>query len=162
MYWGSLVKKKKNKKVQVIFPNGELRPFDPPITICELLLQYPHHYCVPHVKGSNLTMNDELVGGNTYLLLPLPRLGINSSLRRAKSWEPSLGMIAEINAPLQGVSAETKTPLQKNKVDKTLGKHEKKVVNMVEIKPTYSLNRRAWDTGRAKSMEYMAPSALIF
>lgn len=60
-------------KVRVIEPNGRPRHFSAPITISELLHLYPR-YCVRHVSGSILSADDELEGGNTYLLLPPPRL----------------------------------------------------------------------------------------
>lgn len=60
-------------RVRVIEPNGRQRHFSPSITISELLHLYPR-YCVCHVSGSILSADNELEGGNTYLLLPPPRL----------------------------------------------------------------------------------------
>ncbi|KAH9323215.1 hypothetical protein KI387_017854, partial [Taxus chinensis] len=103
----------KKQKAQVIMDsNGESRYFYTPITLRELLQHYsdPDQYCLRHVSGSILAMDDELEGSNTYLLIRLTTLfspsrplseGINTSSKRGKPWQPSLRMIAEHSTPLQ-------------------------------------------------------------
>ncbi|KAH9323197.1 hypothetical protein KI387_017836 [Taxus chinensis] len=144
---------KTKNKVKIIFPNGESLRFHTPITVRELILQYPHHYCVPYVPGSSLSMNDELQGGKTYLLLPRPSPPISNynpptsnsrpsneidlSLKRARTWTPSLQIIAENdNISLQQ---------QPNSEQRSVKKHEDtKHVKSASVRSKSALNRNAW------------------
>ncbi|KAH9323213.1 hypothetical protein KI387_017852, partial [Taxus chinensis] len=141
---------RKKKKVKIIFPNGESRRFTVPITVRELHLQYPHHYCVSYVPGSSLCMDDELQGGKTYLLLPRPtplisnyNPPINSDsrpsseidpvLRRARTWTPSLQIIAE----------HENSGLSQQPAYKSVKKQDPKLVKSASVRPKSTLIKTA-------------------
>ncbi|XP_057850022.2 uncharacterized protein LOC131060709 [Cryptomeria japonica] len=143
----------KKKKVQVIQPDGKHRHVCPPMTARALLLQYSQQYCVRHVSGSILAMDDELEGGNTYLLSPLPRLfpsspgdGNSANLKRAKSWKPSLQVIAENNAPVR----------------RSVDKQNKDFVKPAPGKPQYRVHQNTWHLESPICMPYVGPTGFMF
>ncbi|CAN6470436.1 unnamed protein product [Victoria cruziana] len=68
--------------VDVIQPNGQVRQMMLPLKVSDLLMLYPHNF-VAHAgttkRGSMLPMETQLETGNTYVLLPLPRIFPSSS-----------------------------------------------------------------------------------
>ncbi|KAF3771848.1 hypothetical protein EJ110_NYTH59362 [Nymphaea thermarum] len=68
--------------VDVIQPNGQVRQMMLPLKVSDLLMLYPHHF-VAHAgttkRGSMLPLETQLETGNSYVLLPLPRIFPSSS-----------------------------------------------------------------------------------
>ncbi|XP_077221075.1 uncharacterized protein LOC143854851 [Tasmannia lanceolata] len=105
---------------KVIFPSGEVRPFDHPINAAELMLEVPHHFLVNSSslqigrRFPALSADEDLEMGNVYVMFPMRR--VNSVITAADmgvlfmmTTSSALRRVAEVKRilPDSGVSAET-------------------------------------------------------